>query len=74
MRILFALLALPVVAASPWLDVEGRPIQAHSAGIRKTGGLYDWYGEDKTLGTFNRTGVSVYTSTDLKAWKRAATA
>ena len=53
-----------------WPDVDGKPIQAHSAGILIYKGVYYWYGEDKTLGNFNRTGVSVYSSKDLYNWKR----
>ncbi|MBI4892911.1 MAG: family 43 glycosylhydrolase [Acidobacteria bacterium] len=57
-----------------WPDTEGRPIQAHSAGILKHKGTWYWYGEDKTLGNFNRTGISVYSSKDLYNWKREAVA
>lgn len=53
-----------------WLDTDGKPIQAHSAGILRAGGRYFWYGEDKTLGNFCKTGVSVYSSADLYNWKR----
>jgi len=51
-----------------WLDTAGHPIQAHSAGILLHRGVYYWYGEDKTLGNFNRTGVSAYSSGDLYNW------
>jgi hypothetical protein len=57
-----------------WLDTDGRPIQAHSAGILKSGDKWYWYGEDKTLGNFNRTGVSAYSSPDLYKWKREGVA
>lgn len=57
-----------------WPDVDGRPIQAHSAGILKAGDTWYWYGEDKTHGNFNRTGVSVYASPDLYHWKREGVA
>jgi hypothetical protein len=53
-----------------WLDTAGHPIQAHSAGILLHHGVYYWYGEDKTLGNFNRTGVSAYSSRDLYNWTR----
>ena len=52
-----------------WLDTAGKPIQAHSAGILRVGNTWYWYGEDKTLGDFNKTGVSCYSSTDLYHWK-----
>jgi hypothetical protein len=57
-----------------WLDEAGKPIQAHSAGILLHEGVYYWFGEDKTLGNFNRTGVSCYASKDLYNWKRMSTA
>ncbi len=52
-----------------WLDTDGKPIQAHSAGILRDGGVYYWYGEDKTLGNGNRRGVACYSSRDLVSWK-----
>jgi hypothetical protein len=52
-----------------WLDTAGKPIQAHGGGILKVGGVYYWYGEDKTLGNFNRTGIACYSSRDLYNWK-----
>jgi hypothetical protein len=74
---LFLVVALDLKAAEPrsfrpgqvWLDTSGKPIQAHSAGILVRNGVYYWYGEDKTLGNFNKTGVSCYSSRDLFAWK-----
>lgn len=57
-----------------WLDTEGKPIQAHSAGILVRGGVYYWYGEDKTFGAANKVGVSCYSSRDLYNWKREGTA
>lgn len=54
----------------PWLDTEGRPIQAHGGGILERRGLYYWYGEDKTFGNGNRVGVACYFSKDLLNWKR----
>jgi beta-xylosidase len=53
-----------------WLDTAAHPIQAHSAGILLHHGVYYWYGEDKTLGNFNKTGVSAYSSRDLYNWTR----
>lgn len=57
-----------------WLDTEGKPIQAHSAGILVRNGVYYWYGEDKTFGAENKVGVSCYSSRDLYNWKRESTA
>lgn len=70
------MMALVTLAASAefrpgdvWLDTDGKPIQAHSAGILCEKGTYYWYGEDKTLGNGNKRGVSCYSSTDLYHWK-----
>jgi len=52
-----------------WPDTDGKPIQAHGAGILLHKGVYYWHGEDKTLGNGNKTGISVYSSKDLYNWK-----
>jgi len=52
-----------------WLDTAGKPIQAHGGGILLHNGVYYWYGEDKTLGNLNKTGISCYSSSDLYTWK-----
>jgi hypothetical protein len=53
-----------------WRDTSGTPIQAHGGGILVRNGISYWYGEDKTLGYNNRTGVACYSSHDLVNWKR----
>ena len=53
-----------------WLDTDGKPIQAHSGGILLRDGTYYWYGEDKTLGDRNRTGIACYSSKDMHRWRR----
>jgi hypothetical protein len=82
MRLFSALLAFALAAAgfaeprrdftpgAVWLDTAGTPIQAHGGGLLLHAGVYYWYGEDKTLGDHNRTGVAVYSSRDLYNWKR----
>ncbi|MGE5647956.1 MAG: glycoside hydrolase family 43 protein [Acidobacteriota bacterium] len=70
-------LAVSAAAIEPgkvWLDTSGKPIQAHSAGILLKDGVYYWYGEDKTLGNFNQTGISCYSSRNLREWTRQGTA
>lgn len=57
-----------------WKDTSGVPIQAHGGGILKVGMTYYWYGEDKTKGNGNKTGISCYSSTDLLHWKHEGTA
>src|ERR1039458_6767613 len=57
-----------------WLDTAGKPIQAHGGGILLHNGVYYWYGEDKTLGNGNKTGVSCYSSRDLLNWKHESPA
>jgi hypothetical protein len=54
------------VPGEVWLDTNGKPIQAHSAGILVRGNTLYWYGEDRTL---RQTSVSCYSSTDLYHWK-----
>ncbi|MEI8372875.1 MAG: glycoside hydrolase family 43 protein [Planctomycetota bacterium] len=53
-----------------WLDTDGKPIQAHGGGILLRDGVYYWYGEDKTHGDRNRTGIACYSSKNLYRWKR----
>ena len=63
-----------------WSDHNGKPIQAHGGGILYHGGVYYWYGEDKSgptltgeeVGCRHRVdviGVHCYSSTDLYNWK-----
>jgi hypothetical protein len=66
----------------PWLDADGKPINAHGGGILYDNGTYYWYGEIKTGTTWrvkyinnwecyrtNAGGVSCYSSKDLVHWK-----
>jgi hypothetical protein len=53
-----------------WLDSKGEPIQAHSGGILQHNGRFYWFGEERTLGYNNKTGVAAYSSTDLVHWKK----
>ena len=55
-----------------WPDTDGNPIQAHGGGILIHGGVYYWYGEDRTPGI--RSAVSCYSSTNLLDWKREGVA
>jgi hypothetical protein len=52
-----------------WRDEDGNIIQAHSGGILKHGNRIYWFGENRTHGYHNKTGVSAYSSTDLINWK-----
>jgi hypothetical protein len=57
----------------PWLDTEGRPIQAHGASIFYENGIFYWYGEDRSRtipgsGIYHW-GVRAYSSNDLTVWK-----
>lgn len=64
-----------------WLDVPGKPIQAHGGGMLFHDGTYYWYGENKEGPTWvpestkawggyrvDVTGVRCYTSKDLLHW------
>lgn len=56
----------------PWLDVDGKPINAHGGGIMFHGYLAYWYGECRPVGPAGqdaRIGVSVYISDDLVNWR-----
>lgn len=57
----------------PWLDTEGKRIQAHAGYIMYIDGTYYWYGEnkEKTDGENGiwHWGVRCYTSKDLYNWK-----
>lgn len=52
-----------------WLDTLGSKISAHGGQIIKQGDTYYWYGEDNKVSYSLTTGVSCYSSTDLKNWK-----
>ena len=57
----------------PWLDTEGKRIQAHGGSVIYVEGTYYWYGEnkEKTDGTTDiyHWGVRCYSSQDLYNWK-----
>lgn len=55
-----------------WLDVDGRPIQAHGGGILLHSNVYYWHGEDRT--PRGPGAVSCYSSTNLLDWKREGVA
>lgn len=51
-----------------WLDDLGSKISAHGGQIIKQGDTYYWYGEDNKIAYDLTTGVSCYSSKDLKNW------
>ncbi|MGW5362558.1 glycoside hydrolase family 43 protein [Actinopolymorpha pittospori] len=58
----------------PWLDDQGRTIQAHGGQVvvsKDAAGetLYYWYGEDRSNGYSDSPGIHVYSSRDLYNWK-----
>lgn len=66
----------------PWLDTAGNVIQAHGGGILHHGGMYYWYGENKSgmtleAGACGQTvdmlGVNAYRSRDLVRWEPLGT-
>lgn len=65
---------LEFVPGAIWVDTSGKPIQAHGGGILSFRGIFYWYGEDKSLGYFNKVGVSCYSSRDLYIWNHEGTA
>ena len=62
------LFAQNIVSGADWRDANGKLIEAHGGGIMKYKDTYYWYGEDKSKGNFNQTGVSGYRSRDLIQW------
>jgi hypothetical protein len=59
---------------APWLDTDGRTIQAHGGGVWQEQGVYYWFGEDKDGETYGDhridvIGVRCYSSDDLLHWK-----
>jgi hypothetical protein len=62
----FAQLIRPGTA---WLDDRGEQIQAHGGGIIKIGGVYYWFGEDRSQSNDpNYRYVACYSSTNLARW------
>ena len=71
---------------SIWSDLDGKPINAHSAGLLYDKGTYYWFGEIKSGKTWlvsrtgwecyrvNAGGISCYSSTDLYHWKNEGVA
>lgn len=71
----------PLVQGEKWLDIAGEPINAHGAGMLFHDGKYYLYGEYKVGETVlpewatwecyrtDVTGVSCYSSDDLRNWK-----
>jgi hypothetical protein len=69
-----------------WNDTDGKPINAHSAGMLYDKGTYYWFGEIKSGKTWlvertgwecyrvNAGGVSCYSSRDLYHWKNEGVA
>ena len=57
----------------PWLDTQGKRIQAHGGSVMYLDGTYYWYGEnkEKTDGKSGiwHWGVRCYASTDLYNWE-----
>lgn len=61
--------AQTLVNGQPWLDTNGKHINAHGGNIIKYGDTYYWYGENRPYTGFTtERGVSVYSSKDMKTW------
>src|SRR5258708_9069915 len=77
----FSALSQPIPRPRDWKDTEGRPINAHGAGILFHKGVYYLFGEIKKGRTWlvpgqswedyrvPAGGVSCYSSSDLQHWK-----
>ena len=57
----------------PWLDTDGKPIQAHGASMFYENGINYWIGENKEytdgVNGIWHNGVRCYSSQDLYNWK-----
>ena len=62
-----------IYPGKPWLDTEGKRIQAHGGSVMYLDGTYYWYGENKEKTTGQNDiwhwGVRCYSSKDLYNWK-----
>ena len=56
----------------PWLDTDGKAINAHGSCVVNHNGSYYWFGEDRTKSVSN--GVSCYKSDNLYDWERVGLA
>lgn len=62
-----------ILPGRPWLDTDGKRIQAHGGSVLYQDGIYYWYGENKEKTTGHtgiwHWGVRCYASTDLYNWE-----
>lgn len=62
-----------IYPGQPWLDTEGKPIQAHAASVFYENETFYWYGENKEKtkpgNGILHWGVRCYSSKDLYNWK-----
>jgi hypothetical protein len=57
-----------IIPAGKWMDISGKSIQAHGAGIIRVSQTYYWFGENKAQNNWLFAAVSCYSSTDLVHW------
>lgn len=72
---IFVIAASAVYGYEPDLDTDGNHINAHGGCIIRCEeqGLWYWYGEERDCDHRPQTGISAYTSPDLKSWAYAGT-
>lgn len=58
-----------VPVGQPWLDTDGRHIQAHGGGFLEHDGWYYWVGENKEHDKSSFLSVNLYRSKDLLNWE-----
>lgn len=62
-----------ILPGRPWLDTDGKHIQAHGGSVLYRNGIYYWYGENKEKTTGDNGiwhwGVRCYASSDLYNWE-----
>jgi len=52
-----------------WQDTQGNRIEAHGAGVIRSGTKWYWIGEDKSANSGNFKAVNCYASDDLATWE-----
>lgn len=61
--------SVTVLNGTGFTTPDGRPVHAHGGGVLKVGGYYYWFGENRQEDSNAFRYVSVYRSTDLRAWE-----
>jgi hypothetical protein len=58
-----------IIPGGSWTDSAGNSLQAHGAGFIRVGGVYYWFGENRTQNNWLFMAISCYSSIDLVHWQ-----